>query len=351
MGRIANFFGKATPILGGIYDYQQNKAAGNDDIHAVASSAGSTAGGWAGGEAGAMGGAAIGTAILPGIGTVIGGGIGGIGGAIAGSGVGSWLLGGADELIRGKQGTKQMQHYDRNGNFIGDDGNPEPDIAQSAANVAAGGGALYAGGQLIKNVAQSGYNPVQGYQHYAGNGAGVGTALKETAKDAGYFIKNAASRMGPLAKGVGIAGSLYLADQILGKPVEKLIDTVSGQRTNFDNDPENARKQQQLRQMQNDTDMQRRQQEMSMPTQQQNDSALAGMYSDPNYRFVKQEGLEAQKRQQDNEQKIFNRDRNAQLQNSRYSLAAQNSRDIMSAWSDSARNVNSAMQTISNARF
>lgn len=100
IGRIAG--GPVGNLAFGAFDYASGKAAGEDDIRALAGGAGNTAGGWAGGAAGAAKGAALGTLLMPGVGTAIGGVLGGIIGGVAGSSAGGYLADRADDLVRGK---------------------------------------------------------------------------------------------------------------------------------------------------------------------------------------------------------------------------------------------------------
>lgn len=106
IGRIAG--GPVGNLAFGAFDYASGKAAGEDDIRALAGAAGNTAGGWSGGAAGAATGAALGTMLLPGIGTAIGGVLGGIAGGISGSTGGGWAADRIDEVVRGKQPTPEQ---------------------------------------------------------------------------------------------------------------------------------------------------------------------------------------------------------------------------------------------------
>jgi len=352
MGRIASLLGKAAPVVGGYMDYQTSKNAGYDDIHSIANATGSTAGGWAGAEAGGLAGGAIGTAILPGIGTAIGAGIGGIGGAIAGSGIGSWLTGSTDDLIRGKQ----MQHFDRNGNYLGDDGAAEPsgsssnnsfsqqpDYVHAGLNTVAGATLLGTGIAAGKNLLQNGVNPISNYQVARGLGSSAPQAAKAVGNTLFSDAGRALTKLPGWGKLLGGAALAYDADQLAGQPIEKGIDSLTNQRTNLDNDPVNRQKQQQLQQLQQD--------QQNGMAQQTSDAQLQQMNDDPKNRFIQQQTDRAHGIQQQDYWNQYNRVQQDAQEQSRNQLSANLGIGLMNNWNTSAQNVNAAMQTIGKASY
>lgn len=323
-------------------DYANGKQEGEDDIRAGVGATGSTLGGWGGALAGGQAGATLGAFGGP-VGIAVGGALGAIAGGTIGGFAGGWGADRVDETIRGKQGNKQMKYYDSNYNLIGEDNNPEPNQTD-LFGLAATGAVGTAGAMTARNAFKYGTNPMGVFNAATNMGLSNGQALKVTGGSLVDDLVRAGSRLPGWGKVLAAGGAAYLGNKAMGNPAGKLSDTITNQATNFDNDPENARKQQQLRQMKNDAEMQRNQRQMNTPTLEQ-------LNSDPYQQLVDQRGEKMLRQQQDNEDKIFKRDRKAALEQSRYSLSAQNSRDLMAAWSDSARNVNAAMQTISNARF
>lgn len=354
MARLANLaegirrsgvhLGPLDAVFGGL-DYYDGKQTGEDDIRAGAGAVGSTLGGWGGAATGAMAGAAIGSAV-PIIGTAIGGAVGAIAGGSAGGFAGGYTADRADELIRGNKGVKQMQYYDRNGNLIGEDNQPEPDGVHNALNFGAGATALGVGGMAVNNLRKTGVNPAATYQVARGLGSTRPTAAMGAGK---VFAQNAGEALTKLpgwGKVLGAGALLYGTDQALGRPVEKMVDSVTGQATNLDNDPVNRNNSQQIRQMQTNANMQRQQSQLTGQLtydQLKNDGTLR--YMDEQARRDRQEAESLNNR-------TFYRDTLEARRNAAYSTRAQSARDLLAGYMSSIPNaVAMSVQNVTNARF
>lgn len=322
------------------FDYYDGKQSGEDDIRAGAGAVGSTLGGWGGAATGAMAGAAIGS-VVPILGTAVGGAIGAIAGGTIGGFAGGWGADRADELIRG---NKQMELYDRNGNYIGDDS--QPDIVHNVLNLGAGAGLATTGVMAGRNLMKTGVNPATTYQV----ARGLGSTRPAAAIGAGkMFAQNAGEALTKLpgwGKVLGAGALLYGTDQALGRPVEKMIDSATGQATNFDNDPVNRNYNQQVRQMQKSADMQRQQSQLSGQLtydQLKNDGTLR--YMDEQARRDRQEAEAYDNRK-------FYRDTLESRRNAAYSTRAQSAKDLLNGYMRDIPNaVAMSVQNVNNARF
>lgn len=324
------------------FDYYDGKQTGEDDIRAGAGAVGSTLGGWGGAATGATIGAAIGSAV-PIIGTAIGGAVGAIAGGTLGSFTGGWGADRTDELIRG---NKQMQYYDRNGNLIGEDNQPEPDGVHNALNFGAGATALGVGGMAVNNLRKTGVNPATTYQV----ARGLGSTRPQAAMGAGkVFAQNAGEALTKLpgwGKVLGAGALLYGTDQVLGRPIEKMIDSVTGQVTNLDNDPVNRNYNQQIRALQRNADMQRQQSQLTGQLtydQLKNDGTL---------RYMDEQARRDRHDAEAYNNRTFYRDTLEARRNAAYSTRAQAARDLLGGYMSSIPNaVAQSVQNVTNARF
>ena len=271
------------------YDFYDGKQQGEDNVRAAAGAAGSTLGGWGGATAGGLAGAAIGS-VVPVIGTAIGGAVGAIAGGMIGGTAGGWGADRVDEAVRGNAGInsqkqlenkfgrpltdaeknlssimeQQKQNKDKNmttfnqqtgqlqddyGNLIYDDyGNPVTTNNYKedtygwgdAAVTAAGLGATAYGVQPIaKNLLANGMNPRNTYGFARQLGATNNQAVRGAAAQGVDDLFRATRNLPGAAKVAGAVGGAILGNQAFGNPLGKAIDSLTGQRTNFDNDPVN----------------------------------------------------------------------------------------------------------------
>ena len=273
------------------WDYYDGKQQGEDDIRAAAGAAGSTLGGWGGAIAGAKLGTAIGTVGGP-VGMAIGGTLGTIGGGLVGGFGAGWGADRADELLRGNAGIKNnkdknMATFNQQGYLQDDYGNPIFDdygnpITQNnyqentyglgdAALTAGGLGLLAYGTKQLPNSLKEvrAINPNIVYKtarNVAGMGRGQAAAFAAK-QEVGNLFK-AARNLPGWAKVAAVAGGTILGNQALGNPLGKLADTVTGQRTNFDNDPVDAARARQNEQYQKQLEAEQKQ--IAIQQQQQN---------------------------------------------------------------------------------
>jgi hypothetical protein len=371
MGRIAGIaqgirnsgarLGPLDAVFAG-FDYYDGKQTGEDDIRAAAGAAGSTVGGWGGALAGGAAGAAAGS-VVPGIGTAIGGAVGAIAGGMGGGFLGGWSADRADELIRSNTSLREAtptttlsvnkgdnkMPYDQYGRYI-------PDVNPSSegfgfddlANIGTAGLLGYSGISAARNIAPQlmGINPVGNYQLYrqgAGNSVGraVINASKDTASLARRGIQQGWRNMPGGAKIAGAIGAGIVANNMIGNPIGKGIDTITGQATNFDNDPQNAavkaaQKQQRY--------------EQTAGAAQRN-AEIARLRNDPMQNYVDERSEKARREAREQDDYLFNRERNASKEQMRYQLSAGLGLELMNQWQQSARNVSNAMQNINNARL
>ncbi|MGB6301119.1 MAG: hypothetical protein WBF90_33765 [Rivularia sp. (in: cyanobacteria)] len=254
-------------------DYYDGKQQGEDDIRATAGATGSTFGGWGGAMAGAKIGTSLGAFGGP-LGMAVGGTAGSIVGGIAGSFAGGYGADRVDETLRGNNKTNKVnnmatinqqtgQVQDDYGNPIYDNyGNPVTannyqedtygwgDLAVTGAGLGLGGYAAKGFPNSLNSV--SAVNPNTAYR----TARDVGNMSRRqaaafTARQGADDVFKAARNLPMGAKVAGAAGLAVLGNQVLGNPLGKLADTVTGQRTNFDNDPVNAAKQRQNKQYEN----------------------------------------------------------------------------------------------------
>lgn len=313
-------------------DYLQGKQDGEDDLRAAAGAAGSTLGGWGGAMAGGSAGAAIGS-VVPGLGTAIGGAIGAIAGGTLGGFAGGWGADRVDETIRGKN-NNMAGFYSRNGY---EDYNPnQQNTFEDLGNFASAGLLGYAGfqgGKSALNAAKDiGYD---GYKTAVNSGIPRRQVLGAMASD---IARN--TSLGKGAKIAGAAGAALLANNLLGNPVGKLIDTATGQATNLDNDPANTYKSQ-MRQNANMSREQSRLQGQLTYDQLNNDGTL---------RYLDEQSEKDRRRVQQENNRQFYRDTLEARRNSAYSTRADAAKDLLAGYmqyipasvANSVRNVTSA---------
>lgn len=262
-------------------DYYEGRQQGEDDIRASAGAAGSTAGGWGGAMAGAKIGAGLGAFGGP-VGAVVGGTAGSVVGGIAGSFAGGYGADRVDETLRGNNKTNKVNNMatinqqtgyvqDDYGNPIYDDyGNPvtannynvnEQDGWGSAALTGLGlGMAAPAAMRGAHNFAATAINPrAHAARMYAG-GMPAGEAARRAARSQADDVFRSLNKIPGAKKALGVGGLALAGNQLLGNPLGKLADTVTGQRTNFDNDPVSAAKQRQNEQYESQQQAQQKQQ-------------------------------------------------------------------------------------------
>jgi hypothetical protein len=248
--RFANVGTVGNGLLGGL-SYFSRKAEGQDDERAITGAIGDTVAGLAG--------FAAGNTVAGPVGGVV---VGGLASNVVGHGVDA-----VNDFFRGDAGknnnTAQASQsnnqenrrmtYNENGQQTDDQGNP-------IGNLTAGGALAYGTFRMAQQLPGAGANfnytnPIQNYQvatQISGNPLQAGryaaeTALQETGQalnSTRRAIPGAFNAMGKGGKLALIGGSLYLLDQVTGKPVEhlaagvlnlggKAIDNIDGGATNF----------------------------------------------------------------------------------------------------------------------
>lgn len=156
------------------------------------------------------------------------------------------------------------------------------------------------------------------------------SAIGDAAAPINVAMKSGLEAMPKSAKIGGAAAAAALLNNVLGNPLGKGIDSLTGQATNLDDDPVNAQKKE---------------------AQKQSDTELEKYRLDPANRFIEEQQEKYYGRQKADAQQLREEQDTRSKQWAARNFTAKMATDLMDNWYRSATTANQMINSAANARF